>query len=94
MFSPKAPVEIVTLTFDFSALTGGVTNALLTVAASIGVDAAPAAILSGMPQVSGAKVLQKVQGGLSGVHYELTCQVDTSDGESRYALKEVLPVIN
>ena len=92
MFSTKDPAEIVTLTFDFSALTTAVTGPVVTVAALIGVDAAPWAVLSGVAQVNGAKVLQQVQGGLLGVHYEFQCLVTAADS-SKYVLSEALPVI-
>jgi hypothetical protein len=94
MLSIKNPLETITVTFDFSALTTSVASPSVTSVVSSGaVDPTPSAILSGSPQISGAKVLQKIVAGLPGAYYELLCQITAADG-SVYVLSEVLPVIS
>lgn len=90
--SPKDPAEIITLTFDFTALAAAVQSPVITAEVASGVaDATPGAILSGSAQVNGTQVLQQVVGGLNGTSYRLRCQVDTPDGK-RWVLSAVLPV--
>jgi hypothetical protein len=92
MLSPKDPAEIVTVTFDFSALTTSVSAPSVTCVYSSGVsDSNPTAVLSGVPQIIGTKVLQAVQLGQDATHYELRCTVTAADG-SKYVLADVLPV--
>lgn len=86
-FDPKRPNEAVTLAFDFApALPAGVTITSVdpvTVDLWAGEDATPAAILVGSPVLSGAIVLQRVEGGLLGVDYLPIARVVLSDGQSR-----------
>ena len=90
--SAKDPAEIITLTFDFSALAVAVQSPVLTAEVATGVvDTAPAGILSGAAQIDGAQVLQQVVGGRAGATYLIRCQVDTADGH-RYVLAASLPV--
>lgn len=92
MLSPKAPAEIITLIFDFTALTSTPTNPVVTVTAlTYSADPSPSGILQGLPTVIGSKVTQLIQNGVNGVYYEVTCQVDS--GSERYTLTDVLPVI-
>ena len=93
MLSSKDPGETITVTFDYTALTTSVTapTVMCTMASGI-VDASPSALLSGSPQISGAKVLQKIVGGLNGANYDLKC-VATAADSSIYALADVLPVV-
>lgn len=94
MLSIKDPVETITVTFDFSLITASVSSpAVTSTVASGGADATPAAILSGSPQTSGAKVLQKIIGGLAGTNYDLRCTATAADG-SVYLLADVLPIIS
>lgn len=91
-FDPKDPGEIVHLGFDFSALTPAPTSPVVTAAHHGGTaDAAPSAILSGAPAVSGTTIVQRVAAGVAGANYLLRCQVDTAAGE-RFILAGVLPV--
>jgi hypothetical protein len=91
-FDPKDPDEIITVGFEFAALTDAPTAPVVTAARHAGAaDDTPAAILSGAPTVSGSKVLQEIIGGTAGTDYLLRCQVDAPDG-SRYVLAGVLPV--
>lgn len=90
--SEKDPAEIITVTFDFTALTASVSAPVITATAHSGVvDPAPQAIVSGPAQVDGAKVLQQIVGGVAGANYALRCEIDTPDGQ-HFALVDVLPV--
>jgi hypothetical protein len=94
MFSPKTPSEIVTITFDFTALTASVSLPTIDiVVASGGTDPSPSAVKRGSPQILGAKVMQEVQGGLDGVYYDVRCVATGANGSSRYELSDTLPVI-
>lgn len=91
-FSQKDPAEIITVTFDFSDLVAAVTSATVTASWKRGTaDASPSSLLSGGTSTSGAKVLQKIQGGNAGADYVLRCQVDTADGQ-RFVMAALLPV--
>lgn len=91
-FSPKAPAEIIVLGFDFAALTSAPSSPVVTISRQSGsADPAPGDMLSGIPVVTGTKVLQKVIGGVAGTRYVVQAQVDAPDG-SRYLLAGVLPV--
>jgi len=89
----KDPLEVITITFTFSGLAGGETISTATVAATAhqGTDAAPSAILSGGPQISGTSVLHQVIGGVSGVVYKLRCKITTSAGRT-LVIGALLPV--
>ena len=93
MFNAKAPAEIITLTFDFSALTASVSAPVTTVSLQGGIDPSPGALKSGNPQVNGAKVLQLIQGGVVGAQYRCECLVTAADGVSKYLLADVLPCL-
>lgn len=91
-FDSKDPSEVVTLGFDFTALTDAPAAPTVTITRHSGsADAAPQQMLSGSPVLSGGKVLQRVISGVAGANYLLRCQVDAPDG-SRYVLAGVLPV--
>ncbi|MFT3758981.1 hypothetical protein [Thauera sp.] len=91
----KRPAEAVTVTFRFARELGeGVTlapGATVVVTVRKGVDAAPQAMLAGVPAVSGTNVLARLLGGLAGTEYLLSCTADTSNGD-RLVLDAVLPV--
>ena len=87
----KDPAEKIVVTFDFEALAATVSAPVVSVELAGGVtDATPAAILSGSPNVSGAKVLQLVIGGVANADYRLRCQVD--DGSERFVVADTLKV--
>lgn len=90
---PKDPAETITVTFDFSALTDAVTGPTVTATLETGTDADPSAILSGVPQVSGALVLQQVIAGNAPAKYHLRCVATASD-DSIYVVAGTLPVMN
>ena len=92
-FDAKEPGEIVIVTFDFSALASVLSNAAIVVTTVNGAaDPSPASLLSGAAQITGATVLQKIQGGVNGAVYKLHCQVDSATGE-RFALADTMQVI-
>lgn len=79
---PKDVQEIVTEAFDYSDKIGAaaISGAVLTVSVVAGVDAAPANLLSGVHQVVGSKVEQKLKDGVDGVRYKVKCVATLSDG--------------
>lgn len=91
----KRPAEAVTVTFRFAReLPDGVTllpSASVVLAVRKGEDAAPQAMLAGVPAVSGTDVLARIMGGVPGTQYLVTCTVDTSVGD-RLQLEAMLPV--
>lgn len=92
--SAKDPLEIITVTFDFTALAASLSGAVVSVVSVGGInDLNPSAMLSGVASTVGAKVSQQLIGGNSGSIYELKCLVNTPDG-SRYVLSDKLNVVN
>lgn len=90
--SNKDPTETITVTFDFSALTSALSSPVVTCALVAGTaDSNPSAMLSGSATVNGAKVLQKIAGGLDGATYDLRCSTNAADG-SVYVLSGWLTV--
>jgi hypothetical protein len=92
---PKDTDEADVIAFDFTAsLSGGESVVSATVACETfqGVDAAPAALLSGTPQILSPVVTHKVQGGLDGVTYALRCAATTSSARVLVAAG-LLPVV-
>lgn len=91
----KRPAEAVTVTFRFARELGeGVTlapGAALDIAVRKGEDAAPQAMLAGLPAVADTRVLARIMGGVAGNEYLLSCTADTSNGD-RLVLEAVLPV--
>ena len=84
-FTPKAPAEIETFTFDFTAALGSgetINSASVTSSVVTGADPGIAAMISGAAQISAGLVLQKIQGGVAGVRYELQCTIATSAGQT------------
>lgn len=69
-FSPKSPNEVVTLTFDFSAVLDNLISATVAVSVFSGTDANPSAILLGSVTLNGADALQTIQAGLEDVTYQ------------------------
>lgn len=90
MFDSKDPAEEITLTFDYSARGGQVSNASITVRLVKGIDSNPSAILSASPQCEGALVMQKVKGGIRGCHYNIICYADINN--DRLMIESILPV--
>ncbi len=77
------------------AMIAGVSSPSVTSTVSSGkADAAPSAILSGSPQVSGTKVTQMVIAGQDGTNYDIVCKASGADGVTRWVLSDVLPVVS
>lgn len=90
----KLTGERVTAQFDFTPdLQPGdaPVAVVMTVTTVDGVDAAPAQVLYGLPQIKGRRVFQKLQGGLAGCVYLVQCQVTTRLGDV-LLLARLLPV--
>ena len=90
MIDPKDPAEKFAVEFNFSAVLASVTGATVTAEVVGGVDESPGGILDGLPQVTGAKVYQRVHAGVPGCIYKLRCE--STDGTSIYAVTDTLPV--
>ncbi len=91
----KDPNEAFACAFDFALeLVEGETitgTPQITVAVVTGTDTSPAAIKSGAPVIEGARVLQRLVGGVAGVAYSITCLATTSEGNT-LARAAILPV--
>jgi len=97
-FDDKDPAERVLLAFNFGRNMAAVVGTpLVTVARLSGAaDAAPSAMLDGSPAISGAKVLQWVQGGVDGARYLFGCEAADADGQvlveaGTMLVREVMP---
>jgi hypothetical protein len=91
---PKDPAEKKLLVFSFAnQVEAGVAIASATVAVLVqtGTDATPAAMLDGVPLINGSDVLQRLQGGISGVDYHLRCLATDGSGLV-HLVSAVLPV--
>ena len=87
----KDPGESIVMEFDFTADLPAVAAATVTITPDArGGDPNAAAMLVGMPQVAGAVVRQRVQGGIAGVAYVPRC-VATNGADVR-VLADVLRV--
>ncbi len=88
----KDPSEVITVTFDFSALASSASNPSVSCTVIAGkVDGSAEAMLSGTPQINGTSILQRIIGGLDGNRYKLRCQIDDADGE-RWVVADTLHV--
>lgn len=91
VLADKDPLEIITVTFDFTKLLTRIDSvSSMTVAVYKGTDAAPGGLLLNAPIIADTQVLQLIQGGLDGVYYKI--RADVLVGLERYALSAVLPV--
>jgi len=104
-FSPKDPIEIVTLSFDFTKdleiknASGTVigmktitpASQVTTVTAFKGIDADPSALKNGAPQISGNFVLQSAKLGIDENDYLIRTEIDASSGE-HFVIGCVLPI--
>ena len=104
-FSPKDPLEIVTLTFDFTkdleirnasgTVTGMKTitpgSASVAVAVVSGIDGDPNGLKNGAAAISGNEVLQSAKLGIHENDYEFLVGIDANTGE-HFVLRWILPV--
>lgn len=89
----KYPAEIITITFDFSALSTSISNPIFGCVAMQGrVDSSQSAMWIGSEEIQGTKVLRKISGGQPGNTYRISCQVDDADGE-RWLIYDALSVM-
>lgn len=90
----KHVTEVDDLPFTFALLgTEVIQSATMSCTVHRGSDSTPAALLSGLPVISGAQVVQRVQGGVAGTVYTLCCQITTSSGRQLVAAAH-LPVVD
>lgn len=89
-FIDKAPADEITVEFDFTEYAAAVSLPEVSVSVLIGTDASATAILDGTPTTIGAKVYQRIVGGVNGVEYLLQCLA--YNGTDRYSIEAVLPV--
>ena len=83
VLGPKDPEEIKIIAFPFAReLAGAAISAVnyVTPTTYKGTDAAPGAVVVGVPVVSGTNVLQRMQAGLDGVTYRLRAKVTDVNG--------------
>ena len=88
--SAKDAAEVIVITFDFSSLVATIDSASLSITVVSGIDADASAMLSGSPQITGAKALQLLQNGINGVTYNLRCEA--LSGSEKFALSALIPV--
>lgn len=99
-FQPKAPGELVALTYVFgNGLAPGETlTSSISVAVVVqqGTDPNPGAILNGGPGLDSTttQVIVPVQGGINNTVYEITVTVATSNAKKTLVLSAALPVRN
>lgn len=89
-FDAKDPDETYTVLFDFFELLDSIDSASCAATVVTGTDTNPSAILIGLPQVSGTKVVQRVAGGLDDVQYRIRCMV--TSGPDTFVLTGIQPV--
>lgn len=83
-FDPKAPAEVVPVTFDFSALTTSIDSVTVSVTVKTGMDSNVATMPLGGYQISGGKVIQLIQNGVDQTVYLIRADITT--GSEKYAL--------
>ena len=95
-FSYKLTTENEQFTFDFSTVLGStetISSASMVVQVKDGTDPNPSDILVGTPTISGARVAQRIYGGLDQVTYRLEMSATTSLSNV-YTLVADLPVLS
>lgn len=84
-FPTKQATDILFLPFDFiSQLEAGetVVSALVTATVILGIDPLPGDLIVGVATIVNQAVIQKIEGGLVGVLYNLSCSIVTSNGNT------------
>jgi len=87
----KTPAEIITITFDFSAIVKTLSLPVIAIEVISGTDINVMSMLLGTPQISGKRVLQRIQAGIRGTVYKVSCLI-TSDGIEKFELSGELTV--
>lgn len=88
---PKDPAEIITVVFDFAAITNQPSNPTVSVAVRWGSEQSPTLTAVGAPTIHSHEVRQQFNGGADMTDYDIKCLADTHDGERR-AIGRVLAV--
>jgi hypothetical protein len=91
----KLPGEVVTAEFDFApdiAFGDSVASVQVVVTTVLGTDATPQAVASGIAVLKGARVYQRLAGGLATCSYRIECRATTVAGNV-LILARVLPVL-
>lgn len=89
---PKAPSEVIPITFDFSALTASIDSvASVSIAVKSGTDPAAGSMLFGSHVLNGSLVQQLVQAGVDQAVYLL--RADIVKGNEKYSEACYLPVV-
>lgn len=92
IIAKKDPLEIITVTFDFSAVAGVLNSASVTAEVFQGSPAVLASsILLGEARISGPMVMHRITGGNAGTVYSLQCTAQDDNGNV-YVLRAQLPV--
>lgn len=89
-FPTKHPDEAFAIEIDFSKYATALDSASVAIRVQSGTDATPGSVLSGSVQIVGAKVRQRVTGGVDGVRYIL--KVAGTAGADTWVDESVLPV--
>lgn len=90
--STKDPDEKIVITFDFSTISAAISNPVVEIRER-GSSTMISSMLSGAPQIQNPnKVLQLVQGGVSGKQYDIRCEIDIALTGERFVAKGILPV--
>lgn len=90
-FEEKDPYENPVLEFDFAGELESISGTpVITVTTINSIDPDAISILSGALQISGMKVLQRVDNGLNLVNYKFVCKA--TDGVNKRVRTGILPV--
>lgn len=92
--SPKAPAEVVSLSFDFTDLLAAgetIVSASFGIAVEVGSDPAVATMLTATEVIVAGVVSRLVRNGVAGVNYRVTCLATTSQSQV-LLLSGILPV--
>lgn len=91
LFDTKHPSENFAIGVDFSAHATSIVSATVAIEVASGTDASPSAMLSGSPQIHGARVAQRIIGGLAGVTYRVRITANDAAGNI-WVFERFLPV--
>lgn len=78
---PKDPAEVVTIGFDFSAVTDTPSDPAISIAVRWGGETSPTLAVQGAPVIEGSKVFQRLIGGADLNDYDLKCLAYTPTGD-------------
>lgn len=87
----KEPGESVVLEFDFASDLDAIDTVTLEVSAVNGTDLDAQAVKDGIHQILGAKVLQRMSGGIDRSAYKFKCKA--TRGQDKRVLTSIVPVV-